>query len=126
MVGWTRREEARRRAERARRAAYYKSWRQDIQHEWGIVVHAPDEHHAFCMSVLDQLVIVKPSDVDYFLRREARHKLIQGGSRTLRCRIFGCRPMKPCQWVPHCQNCEGRCARCGNYVVPPATMRARS
>jgi hypothetical protein len=103
-------------------SANFAQWRKDVKIEWGITVDAPDDHHAFCMFVLNVLARTKPSDVEYFLRKQARHEKYAGGPRKIFCRIFGCRPVGPCHWSPHCTNCEGRCPHCFNYVVPSAKI----
>jgi hypothetical protein len=43
--------------------------------------------------------------------------------RTLRCLIFGCESTGHCDYYPYCQECAGRCWRCGNTVLPKAKIK---
>lgn len=42
--------------------------------------------------------------------------------RTLRCRVFGCKPRDACEHWPTCELCPGSCQRCARPVMPKARL----
>ena len=43
--------------------------------------------------------------------------------RSLRCRLFGCKPHKACRWGARCTvSCLSTCRRCNRHIIPKAKL----
>lgn len=68
--------------------------------------------HAVLASVPAQMIEQALVDLEHVIEIRKRP--------TLRCWIRGCIPRGNCTLYPYCTNHQGRCERCGFFVVPRA------